>query len=63
MMAPRVIRAGRQNVDKDVRISVQQGEELLAMEVLVRKLHFLDYPLEVKENRVLRWRPDADLRG
>ena len=45
---PPGLTAGRQNVDKDVKISVQQGEKLLAQ---LQKSTFWTAPVEVKENR------------
>lgn len=45
---PPGLTAGRQTVDKDVRISVQQGKKLLAR---LQKSTFWTAPVEVKENR------------
>jgi bifunctional DNA-binding transcriptional regulator/antitoxin component of YhaV-PrlF toxin-antitoxin module len=45
---PPGLTAGRQNVDKDVKVSVPQGEQLLAR---LQKTTFWTAPVEVKENR------------
>lgn len=45
---PPGITAGRQNLDKNVKVSVQQGERLVAQ---LQKTTFWTSPVEVKENR------------